>query len=186
MSCVRAPAGFASGPIKLNTVRSLSSRRTGAACFIAGCRLGANRNPIPISRIAAAASSGVIEMRIPSASRTSALPVTLVADRPPCFATRAPAPAITNAATVEMLNVPDKSPPVPHVSINPAPASTTIMCSRSARANPVNSAAVSPFILIAIANPAIWAAVASPSSSAFIAACASSAERCSPDAARCR
>ena len=33
-----------------------------------------------------------------------------------------------------------------------SPASTTIMCSRMARANPVSSAAVSPFILIAISK----------------------------------
>jgi len=33
-------------------------------------------------------------------------------DRLPCLATRAPAPAITNAAIVEMLNVEQPSPPV--------------------------------------------------------------------------
>jgi hypothetical protein len=58
----------------------------------------------------------VIATFTPSASSTSALPDFDDTERPPCFATRAPAPAATNAAVVEMLNVCDLSPPVPQVS----------------------------------------------------------------------
>ena len=57
----------------------------------------------------------------PSASNTSALPQRLDTDRLPCFATVTPHAATTIAAADEMLNVPDRSPPVPHVS-NTSPA----------------------------------------------------------------
>jgi hypothetical protein len=124
---------------------------------------------MPISRMARAASSGVIAMRTPSASSTSALPVWLESERLPCLATRAPAPAITSAAAVEILNVPEASPPVPQVSITLGPASTTIMRSRMARAKPASSPAVSPFILSATRNPAITLSPAEPSRSALIA-----------------
>ena len=40
----------------------------------------------------------------------------------PCLATGTPAPATTMAATVEMLNVPLRSPPVPQVSTTGAGA----------------------------------------------------------------
>ena len=122
INCALARAGFTSGPRRLNTVRVFSSRRTGWACFIAGCSAGANRNPMPISRIDRAASSGVTSvMRTPKASRTSALPLLLDIDRLPCLATCAPAPAITIATAVETLNVPEPSPPVPQVSITSRP-----------------------------------------------------------------
>ena len=97
-----------------------------------------------MSRTAPAASSGVIEMRTPNASSTSALPTFPEIARFPCLATLAPAPANTIAATVEMLNVPAPSPPVPTMSITSAPASTTTMCSRMARANPASSASRLP------------------------------------------
>ena len=45
MTCRLAPAGFVSGPSRLNTVRIPSSRRTGAACFMAGWWRGANMKP---------------------------------------------------------------------------------------------------------------------------------------------
>ncbi len=48
------------------------------------------------------------------------------AARLPCFTTRAPAPAATSAAIVETLIVPDRSPPVPHVSIAPSATSTWV------------------------------------------------------------
>jgi len=51
----------------------------------------------------------------PNAERLvdSAPPVRLDADRLPCFATWTPHAAITRAAQDEMLNVPERSPPVP-------------------------------------------------------------------------
>ena len=48
-----------------------------------------------------------------------------VTARLPCLATRTPAPATTNATTVEMLNVPPPSPPVPQVSSRGSPFSPT-------------------------------------------------------------
>ncbi len=116
-------------------------------------------------------------MHTPSASNTSALPVWLDIDRLPCLATRAPAPAITNAATVETLKVLRPSPPVPHVSIKGSPASTKIMRSRMARANPASSAEVSPFIRRAMRKAAMSDSLAAPSSNTLMALCASSAER---------
>ena len=43
----RTPAGFVSGPRTLKIVRVPSSRRTGAACLIAGWCAGANMKPKP-------------------------------------------------------------------------------------------------------------------------------------------
>ena len=57
-------------------------------------------------------------MSTPSASSTSALPLREVNDRLPCFAIVTPAPAATNAAAVEILNVVTVPPPVPAVSTN--------------------------------------------------------------------
>jgi hypothetical protein len=73
----------------------------------------------------------------PSASRTSALPHRLETLRLPCLATRTPHAATTSAAAVEMLNVPDWSPPVPHVS-NTAPGrrATGTALARIVRAKP--------------------------------------------------
>ena len=55
-------------------------------------------------------------MRTPRCSSTSADPQRELIERLPCFATCTPAPATTNAAAVETLNVPEASPPVPQVS----------------------------------------------------------------------
>ena len=60
----------------------------------------------------------------PSASSTSADPQCELAARFPCLATGTPAPATTIAATVEMLNVPLRSPPVPTTSTTGAGART--------------------------------------------------------------
>ena len=57
-------------------------------------------------------------VRTPRASRTSAEPERLETARLPCLATAAPAPAATKATVVEMLKVPEPSPPVPQVSSN--------------------------------------------------------------------
>ena len=46
-TCRRAPAGLVSGPMMLKSVLMPSSRRTGAACRIAGCIFTAYRNPSP-------------------------------------------------------------------------------------------------------------------------------------------
>jgi len=53
----------------------------------------------------------------PKYSKISALPDTPDIERLPCLATFPPAPAITKEAAVEMLNVYNLSPPVPHTSI---------------------------------------------------------------------
>src|SRR5206468_13004186 len=108
--------GLASGPSRFMIDDEPSSRRAGPTCFIAGWMLGANRKTSRASfntRTALAASRTI---RTPSASRTSAEPHFDVYERFPCFGTVAPAPAATNAATVEVLNVGTVPPPVPHVS----------------------------------------------------------------------
>src|SRR5690606_5850427 len=77
--------------------------------------------------------------------------------------TRTPQAATTSAAAVEMLNVPDRSPPVPHVSntssgsASSATASRRIVC-----ANPTSSAGRSPFMARPTSSPAICAGAASP------------------------
>ena len=68
---------------------------------------------IPISLSASSETSGIAETFTPSAVNRSALPDLLLAARFPCFATGKPAPAITNAAAVEMLNVFARLDPVP-------------------------------------------------------------------------
>ncbi len=78
--------------------------------------MGANRNVMPTSSSAPAASGPAMSTWTPSASSTSAEPVWLLIARLPCFATFWSAPAAMNAAVVEMLKVDAPSPPVPHVS----------------------------------------------------------------------
>ena len=74
-------------------VRTPSSLRTGAACFIAGWWLGANMKPTPTVSIDRAICSGVRSSFAPSASSTSALPLREDTERLPCLATFAPAAA---------------------------------------------------------------------------------------------
>ena len=137
---------------------------------------------MPTSRMARAASlRRAARSRIPSASSRSALPHWLEIDRLPCLATCTPAPATTNAATVEILNVSLPSPPVPQVSSSVAPfrpASTGAAIRRIARAKPTSSSAVSPFMRKAIRNAAICG-VRSPRRSRIVcmAASASAADR---------
>ena len=83
------------------------------------------------------------------------------AARLPCLATGTPAPATTIAATVEMLNVPLRSPPVPHVSTTGAGV-TGFANSSIVRASPSISSTVSPLVRSAIRNPPTWPGVASP------------------------
>ncbi len=118
---------------------------------------------------AAAAESASWSIRTPSASRTSADPDRDVIARLPCLATGTPAAATMTAAVVEMLNVPEPSPPVPTMSIAPAGASTRRTRSRIALANPVSSSTVSPRIRSATSSAASCAGVDSPSITAPIA-----------------
>lgn len=76
----------------------------------------------------------------------------------PCFATAHPAAAATMAAAVDTLIVWSPSPPVPHVSTASArEVWIRVAFSRMARALPVISATVSPFMRSAIAYAAIRA-----------------------------
>ena len=118
----------------------------------------------------------------PSSSSRSAEPHADDAARLPCLATRTPAPAITSAATVEMLNVCDRSPPVPHVSTSgPAGAlrvdrrparRTAASCARARRARP----GVSPFARSSDGERA-RSARRSPSPSRIVAIAASTSRR---------
>ncbi len=191
ISCRVAPAGLVRGPRKLKIVRTASSFRTPATCFIAGWWLGANMNPNPTSSMQRATSRGPRSMRAPSASSTSADPDRPVAERLPCFATLQPAPAATNAAVVDTLKV-GRPPPVPAVSTRGdrgrcaagtsfprAPelspfTSTLTASSRIARAIPAISATVSPFVRNAIKRPAVCASEALPSITSRSTAVASS------------
>src|SRR6266508_1307948 len=107
-------AGFVRGPRKLNAVGTRSSRRTGAACAAPGWKTGANMNAIPASARHRSTPSGPRSIRTPRASSRSADPQCDEAARLPCLATTTPAPAATIAASVEMLNVSERSPQVPH------------------------------------------------------------------------
>jgi len=181
-SWASAPAGLVSGPSRLNTVRSFKSARTGCAWRIAVCSAGANKKPIPTSRMARAVSAASSAISIPKDSSRSALPAAVLEiDRLPCLATCTPAPAATNAASVDMLKVPALSPPVPQVSSSGCPwgksGCTFTAMSRMARARPTNSATAGPFIRIAIAKAAICAWLARPSKITRMAASASAASR---------
>src|SRR5688572_33321715 len=72
---------------------------------------------IPISLSDDSDTDGIAETFTPNAVSRSALPDLLLAARLPCFATGSPAPAITNAAAVEMLKVLAGLEPVPAVSM---------------------------------------------------------------------
>src|SRR6266542_1894247 len=90
-----ARAGLVSGPRKLNTVGTPSSRRGAPAWRNDGWNTGAKQKPMPASSTQAATPSGGRPMVTPSASSRSALPHMLEAARLPCLATRWPAPATT-------------------------------------------------------------------------------------------
>ena len=94
-------------------------------------------------------------MFTPSCSNTSALPHWLDTDRLPCLATFTPHAATTRAAAEEILNVPDRSPPVPQVSnTSSTGADSFTACSRIVRAKPTISAGRSPFITRAASSAA--------------------------------
>src|SRR5690606_13189308 len=128
---------------------------------------------------------GVRSRRSPRASSTSALPQRLETARLPCLATTAPAAAATSAAAVEMLKVLLPSPPVPTMSTNgPRRGRICTAWARMARAQPVISATVSPFMRRATRNPATWAGVAAPRITASMAAAACSSDRSWPSTSR--
>ena len=130
-------------------------------------------NPMPVVSMQRATCSGARSIFAPSASSTSALPHCDDIARFPCFATRAPAPAATNAAHVLTLNDPLASPPVPHVSSSGPSTSTRAACSRITAPMPAISSTVSPFIRSAVANAANCAGVAAPDISSCMQAAAS-------------
>ena len=114
--CRVAPAGFVSGPSRLNAVRIPISRRVGRR--VLHRRMERRREEERDVRVVQRPlhDRGGAATFTPSCSNTSALPQRLDTDRLPCFATFTPHAATTIAAADEMLNVPDRSPPVPHVS----------------------------------------------------------------------
>ena len=178
-ACANGRAGLVSGPRKLNTVGTRSSRRTGAAWPIAGWKSGANRNPIPASPMQRSTPAASRSIFTSSASSTSAEPQWLEAARFPCLATGTPAPAVTIAATVEMLNVPLRSPPVPTMSTTGTDGSTGFANASMVRARPSTSSTVSPLVRRAIRKPPICPGVASPAITVRITSAASSLLRAS-------
>ena len=137
--------------------------------------------PMPHSAMQRPTCSGGRSIATPSASRTSALPHLLVAERLPCLATVTPAAAATSAAAVEMLNVPEESPPVPHVSrMTSASTSTFSASSLMARAMPTISPAVSPLTRSALRKAPVWAAPVRPPMISSSTARASSSLRSCP------
>ena len=101
-------------------------------------------------------------MLTPSAVSTSAEPDFDDSARLPCLATGTPQPATTSALAVEMLKLPEESPPVPQVSIVPGGASICTALARMIRAAPAISSTVSPRTRNAIRKPPICDGVASP------------------------
>ena len=179
-------AGFVRGPRKLNAVGTRSSRRTGAACAAPGWKTGANMKAIPASVRHRSTPSAPRSIRTPSASSRSADPQCEEAARLPCLATTAPAPAATMAASVEMLKVSERSPPVPHVSTTGSAHRTGCAISSAVRDSPSISSTVSPLVRRAIRNPPTWAGVAFPSMIASMARAACSVESDCPPVSRMR
>ena len=178
--CV-APAGFARGPRTLKMVRTPRDRRTPATCLMVPWKCGAKRNAMPEVARLLRTSSGDPGKVTPSSSSTSALPHRLETDRLPCLATGIPAPATTKDAAVEMLNVPDPSPPVPQRSSRGERSVSTRRARwRKARAAATISSTDSPLHLNPMSNPATWASGAPPSRTTPMAASISSPSRSFP------
>ncbi len=180
IACAPARAGLVSGPSRLNVVPMPSSRRATAACRIAGWKVAAKQKVMPASSATSATRAGVRSSRIPSCSSTSAEPDFDEADRLPCLTTRAPAPAATIAAIVEMLTDIDRSPPVPTTSSRRPGIESGVATAYIASTRPRTSSVVSPLARSATAKPAIWAGVASPDSSSPIAQAVCAASRSVP------
>ena len=112
-------AGLSSGPRKLKIVLwpwAAHSLRAGTMCRKAGWYLGAKKNAKSCARSDRRAAAGSQSNGMPSASITSALPTGDVLARLPCLTTRTPAAAAIRPTVVEMLNVLNRSPPVPTTS----------------------------------------------------------------------
>ena len=82
--------------------------------------------------------------------------------RLPCLTTRAPAPAHTRAAIVEMLTLESLSPPVPTMSRDGPGTEMGWARATMASANPLSSATLSPLVRSAMRKPAITASRTSP------------------------
>ena len=186
MSPAAGRAGFVSGPRMLKIVGTPSSRRTGAACFIAGCKTCAKAKAIPSSRAHDAIPCGSRSMATPSSSSTSAVPHFDDAARLPCLTIVAPHAAATMAAIVEKLTEPDESPPVPTTSSRTPGTSTGSAAARMASAAAATSSGVGPLACRPSRSAPIWAGVASPAITSARAQRAESASRSSPAARRPR
>src|SRR3954466_9549988 len=139
-------------------------------------------NPKPIWAMQRATAGAPRSMRAPSASSTSADPLSPVALRLPCLATAHPAPAAISAAVVEALEV-VRPPQVPAVSSRSLRShSTGVASSRIVEASPASSSTVSPFVRSAIRNAAICVSDALPSMITRRTAAACSIDRSRPDA----
>ncbi|BBZ52144.1 hypothetical protein MHEI_38610 [Mycobacterium heidelbergense] len=161
----RGPAGLVSGPRRLNTVGTPTSRRMADACRYDGWNSGAKQNPMPSSARLRATCSGPRSMRTPSASSVSAPPDSDDDARLPCLTTGTPAAATTIDAMVDRLTVLTPSPPVPTMSTaSPgiAPGGIGRAWRSMTSASSLTSAAVGTFIVIATAKAAIWAGLAAP------------------------
>ena len=141
---------------------------------MAGWNTGAKMKAMPASPRQRSTPSRSRSIRTSSASSRSAEPQIDEAARLPCLATGTPAPATTIAATVEMLNVPLRSPPVPHVSTTGIGASTGFANSSIVAASPSISSTVSPLVRKPIRRPPTCPGVASPAITSRIAVAASS------------
>src|SRR3954451_12302649 len=138
--------------------------------------------PKPTWAMQRATAPGARSMRAPSASSTSADPLSPVALRFPCLATAQPAPAAISAAVVETLKV-VRPPPVPAVSSRSLRShSTGVASSRMVEASPASSSTVSPFVRSAIRNAAICVSDALPSMITRRTAAACSIDRSRPEA----
>ena len=113
--------------------------------------------PTPVSAIDCATACGDSMMLAPSASSTSALPDFDDTERPPCLATRAPAPAATNIDAVEMLNVCCASPPVPTMSSRCSRSGTSTLVANSRIT--CAAAAISPTVSFLTRRPTVSAAI---------------------------
>ena len=180
------PAGLETGPSRLKMVRVPISTRVGPTYFMAEWWLGANMKPTPASRIERPMASGERSMRTPSSASTSAAPDFDDSARLPCLATGTPAPATTKVEQVEMLKVPEASPPVPTMSIAPAGASTGVTLARMTRVAPTSSSIVSPRTRSPIRKAPIWEGVAPPDIRISNAAAASASLKLAPVAILCR
>ena len=157
-----ALAGLDSGPSRLKIVLVPSSTRAGATWRVALWWRGAIIKPRPISHRHRRTIAKSASMLTPSAVSTSAEPDFEESARLPCLATGTPQPATTSALAVEMLKLPEESPPVPQVSIVPGGASTATALARMIRAAPAISSTVSPRTRSAIRKAPICEGVALP------------------------